>query len=561
MARASFHTSSTAFQLETTNKPLTVLIQPSSTEDFERFVRASGPRAFVSGFEDPYLNLALESYIFKHMPVVDSKSSPLSSSPSSFPSTSSSPSVDDIIGFDIDGTYDLDTPKTHNRLLLYVNKACIVIGRNQNPWRECNLPLVKSLGVPLLRRRSGGGAVVHDSGNVNFSVMTPREEFTRDKHAQMIVKAVNKLPPEVQKRIQGQQDILEDDADELLGGNSQMDIPMDGIATPFDGAGGLGSDIPTEGLAVPVPGPQIKLAVNTRYDIIQDITEDPSFPQDTQPPKISGSAYKIERNRAYHHGTMLLNARLDILKALLHRDEARLGKVVGRGVESVKSPVANLGMDKDVFISTVIDAFAAKYCDVSLLEPSPSSTTVSIDNVTTKDEFVNPLTVGIDDYEELGRESLPVPESVVLNGDPLPVMLVRPEHLPREIYDAARESMGWEWQFGQTPEFTHRLEFPGGWPLSVVLPPASLSGNNDLAITFSVNRGRLLDFKVEPEECSIAEEEFQFLRRMIELEEEKRAAGDKSAGVKYVGKEVAGYVPNDELARWISESIDGTLLM
>lgn len=512
---------------------LTRLVSVKSVDEFERYVKADGPRGFVSGFEDPYLNLALENYIFRNMPE----------------SPSGSKKEQQLGGNPLDFTEFFDAeaepPKitNNNRLLLYVNKACVVVGRNQNPWRECNLPLVSSLGVPLLRRRSGGGTVVHDAGNVNFSVMTSREAFTRDKHAKMIVSAINELPPQVQKHIKSEHE--DTDYGDLGPGNMDMpagmDIPTGGIQTPF----GVGmSDMPAGELLVACDGPQIKLAVNARYDIVQDTTGEDGHAG----PKVSGSAYKIERNRAYHHGTMLLNARLDVLRALLHRDEELLGTVRGRGVESVKSPVVNIGMDKDVFISTVLEAFALEYCDVDYVQQIAEAREIAA-----ADDFVNPLTVGIDDYEdpaEMNKQASKV--AVISDEKALPVLLVQPEYIPKEIYEAAKESMTWNWKFGQTPEFTHRLQFPGGWPIT--LPPPTDVQPLDLAVTFKVNKGRLLDFEVQPDD---AEPEFQFLRRMIELEEGKQSA---TAGVKYIGKEVAGYIPNDEVARWVSEAIDGSVV-
>jgi lipoate-protein ligase A len=46
-------------------------------------------------------------------------------------------------------------------LLLYRNEPAIVIGRHQNPWLEVSIPRASTDGVPILRRRSGGGTVYH----------------------------------------------------------------------------------------------------------------------------------------------------------------------------------------------------------------------------------------------------------------------------------------------------------------------------------------------------------------------------------------------------------------
>lgn len=68
-------------------------------------------------------------------------------------------------------------PAFGSALLLYVNDPALVIGRNQNPWRECNVAVARREGVPILRRLSGGGTVYHDAGNVNYSLMLPRSDY------------------------------------------------------------------------------------------------------------------------------------------------------------------------------------------------------------------------------------------------------------------------------------------------------------------------------------------------------------------------------------------------
>jgi lipoate---protein ligase len=57
-------------------------------------------------------------------------------------------------------------------LLFYVNAPAIIIGRNQNTIEEINADVVNERGIRVVRRISGGGAVYHDLGNLNFSFMT-----------------------------------------------------------------------------------------------------------------------------------------------------------------------------------------------------------------------------------------------------------------------------------------------------------------------------------------------------------------------------------------------------
>lgn len=76
---------------------------------------------------------------------------------------------------------------TDDYLLFYINAPSIIIGRNQNTIEEVNPRVVASRGITVVRRISGGGAVYHDLGNLNFSFMTPSvhgrfnryESFTR----------------------------------------------------------------------------------------------------------------------------------------------------------------------------------------------------------------------------------------------------------------------------------------------------------------------------------------------------------------------------------------------
>lgn len=64
-------------------------------------------------------------------------------------------------------------------LLFYRNRPTVVIGRNQNPMRETRPGLLVDKGIRLARRISGGGAVYHDEGNLNFCYLTSKADFDR----------------------------------------------------------------------------------------------------------------------------------------------------------------------------------------------------------------------------------------------------------------------------------------------------------------------------------------------------------------------------------------------
>ena len=59
-------------------------------------------------------------------------------------------------------------------LLFYRNSHSVILGRNQNPWAECDPERLAAAGIPVLRRISGGGAVWHGPGNLNYSLVMPR---------------------------------------------------------------------------------------------------------------------------------------------------------------------------------------------------------------------------------------------------------------------------------------------------------------------------------------------------------------------------------------------------
>ncbi len=74
-------------------------------------------------------------------------------------------------------------------LLFYMNDACLVVGRNQNPWKEVS-PDSK---LPVFRRDSGGGTVYHDKGNLNWALILPRNDHDKDSELALIAGALREI--------------------------------------------------------------------------------------------------------------------------------------------------------------------------------------------------------------------------------------------------------------------------------------------------------------------------------------------------------------------------------
>lgn len=75
-------------------------------------------------------------------------------------------------------------------MFLWKNQQTVVIGANQNPFTECNVDLLYSEGGRIARRGTGGGAVYHDLGNLNFSFVACKELYDVRKQLSVIQKAL-----------------------------------------------------------------------------------------------------------------------------------------------------------------------------------------------------------------------------------------------------------------------------------------------------------------------------------------------------------------------------------
>lgn len=124
----------------------------------------SSLRLLISDSVDPWFNLAVEECIFRQM------------------------------------------PPTQRVLFLWRNAQTVVIGRAQNPWKECNTRRMEQDGIKLARRSSGGGAVFHDLGNTCFTFMAGKPGYDKNVSTGIILRALSALG--VNAQASGRNDLI-----------------------------------------------------------------------------------------------------------------------------------------------------------------------------------------------------------------------------------------------------------------------------------------------------------------------------------------------------------------
>ena len=202
-----------------------------------------------------------------------------------------------------------EDPKNRSVILfLWQNDNTIVIGRNQNVWEECSVSDFLADGGRIARRKSGGGAVYHDTGNLNFSFIAPKDLYDISRQLGVIAKAVGSFG--ISAEVSGRNDLVIGEGDAAV-----RQSPSAGNALSFVGR------------------------------------------------KFSGNAFYDNGKRKLHHGTILIDTNPAKISKYLTPNHRKLAK---RSIRSAASRVVCLkeicaDITGEKMKAAVINAFMEEY--------------------------------------------------------------------------------------------------------------------------------------------------------------------------------------------------------
>lgn len=108
-------------------------------------------------------------------------------------------------------------------LLFYVNNPCVILGSNQAVQNEVDVDFCTATNIQIIRRKSGGGAVYHDNGNLNFSFLGNNSNSNNDLSADFLLPIVHILSSlQVDASIGTRKDLWLDNAYKISGTASQI---------------------------------------------------------------------------------------------------------------------------------------------------------------------------------------------------------------------------------------------------------------------------------------------------------------------------------------------------